>query len=107
EKKAAERNETIKCFIQVNVSGEVTKHGLKPDQLFSFAEEIRGFRNIEVVGLMTMAPHVTNPEDARPIFQGLRVLLEQLNQKAIFSKPLTELSMGMSNDFEIAVEEGA
>jgi hypothetical protein len=107
EKRAAALEAAVPCFIQVNVSGEDSKHGLAPEQLIPFAEQIRGMKYVQPVGLMTMAPLTDEPETTRPVFRGLRQLLDELNRRAVLDRPLTELSMGMSGDFEIAVEEGA
>ncbi|AJY76379.1 YggS family pyridoxal phosphate-dependent enzyme [Paenibacillus beijingensis] len=98
---------TVPCFIQVNVSGEESKHGLAPESLHEFASELVSYSGLRPVGLMTMAPHSGDPETARPVFKRLREIQEELNEKAILPLPLTELSMGMSGDFEVAVEEGA
>lgn len=107
EKRAAASNEAVNCFIQVNVSGESTKHGLAPEELLPFAKKLRDYPHINVIGLMTMAPHEDDPELTRPIFRGLRELRDKLNAANVFAHPITELSMGMSNDFEVAIEEGA
>ncbi len=96
-----------KCFIQVNISGEDTKTGVSPMEVFDFVTQISAFDSIEVVGLMTMAPFEASREEIRSIFRSLRELKDQINEKELMKRPLTELSMGMSNDFEIAVEEGA
>lgn len=106
-KRAVSLGITVPCFLQVNVSGELSKHGLAPDELTGFAASIRALDGITPIGLMTMAPDVRNPEETRPVFAGLRRLREELNGSAVLDKPLTELSMGMSGDFEIAIEEGA
>lgn len=97
------------CFprilLEVNVSGETTKFGFQPDRL---REEIAGLLalpRIQVLGLMTMAPYSDNPEAARPFFSALRHLRDELEQKT--GTPLPELSMGMSGDFEVAIEEGS
>lgn len=107
EKKAAAENTFIKVFIQVNISGEETKQGLAPDEVPGFLEEVRKLPHLKVIGLMTMAPFEGDPEDTRPIFRGLRELRDQLNDKSLTDEPMEHLSMGMSNDFEVAVEEGA
>jgi len=86
-------------LIEVNVSGEQRKFGIKPDMIDSFLSESRSMRNINVRGLMAMAPFTNNPEDSRPVFSGLR--------RAAESNGLRELSMGMTQDFEVAIEEGA
>lgn len=107
ERKAAARNETVQCFIQVNVSGEESKHGLPPEELEAFAASLSDMPHIKVVGLMTMAPYDLEGEAARPVFRGLRQLRDSLNEKHILPYEIKELSMGMSGDFEVAVEEGA
>ncbi|CAM4244412.1 YggS family pyridoxal phosphate-dependent enzyme [Paenibacillus xylanexedens] len=107
DKKAASLGIQVETFLQVNISGEESKYGLQPEQASSFLRDIRSFNNLKVVGLMTMAPHEEDPELTRPVFRGLRELRDQLNGQALTAEPLTELSMGMSNDFEVAIEEGA
>lgn len=97
----------VKCFIQVNVSGEDTKHGLQPSQLIEFVTALKQFSFIEVVGLMTMAPNEEDPEATRPNFRKLRDLQKEVQALKLSYAPCEELSMGMSNDFHIAIEEGA
>ncbi len=91
-------------LIQVNVSGEQSKFGLAPGELPVFLEKIAAFDQVKVKGLMTMAPYLEDPEETRSYFRQLR-LLRDANQKVGLSLP--ELSMGMTNDFLVAVEEGA
>lgn len=98
---------SVPCLLQVNVSGEQSKHGLEPGAVKSFLEELRKFDRIKPIGLMTMAPYESEPEETRPVFRALRQLRDELNASSALDEPLTELSMGMSNDFEVAVEEGA
>ncbi|RXZ77101.1 YggS family pyridoxal phosphate-dependent enzyme [Paenibacillaceae bacterium] len=107
DKRAAQLDITVPCFIQVNVSGEEAKQGLAPEQLPAFVAGMRQFPNLAVAGLMTMAPFEAEPEQTRPVFRGLRELRDDLNKQAILPNPILGLSMGMSNDFEVAVEEGA
>ncbi|WP_026689983.1 YggS family pyridoxal phosphate-dependent enzyme [Alteribacter aurantiacus] len=97
----------LKCFVQVNVSGEESKSGLTPEETIPFIEELRHYPAIEVVGLMTMAPFVDDPEDVRPYFKQLRELKEAVEKRNYPHAPCRELSMGMSNDYKVAVEEGA
>ncbi len=97
----------VKCFVQVNVSGEESKHGLEPDQLIDFIKQLQPYDSIEVVGLMTMAPHIKDEERLRNIFKNTRKLQTDIQALNLPFAPCTELSMGMSNDYEIAVEEGA
>jgi pyridoxal phosphate enzyme (YggS family) len=106
-KKALSLNIQVQCFIQLNVSGEESKYGLPPDQLFSFAEQVRELPALLIVGLMTMAPHEAEKESTRPVFRELRRLRDELNARRILNNPVPHLSMGMSNDYEIAIEEGA
>ncbi|MDE5413046.1 YggS family pyridoxal phosphate-dependent enzyme [Alkalihalobacterium chitinilyticum] len=99
--------EPLKCFVQVNVSGEESKSGLKPNETIPFIQELAQFPAVQVVGLMTMAPFVENSEDTRPVFKKLRLLQQEVQALSLDHAPCTELSMGMSNDYIIAVEEGA
>ena len=99
DKKCAELGRQLSILIEVNVSGEHSKHGFAPATLDDVLARISLFHHLRVDGLLTMAPLVAHPEEARPIFATLRKL------GAFYG--LRELSMGMSNDFEVAVEEGA
>jgi pyridoxal phosphate enzyme (YggS family) len=109
EKELSAQNKIIKAFIQVNVSGEETKFGIKPAELKEFYEKSKRFSHLKLIGLMTMAPEFEDPQIARPIFRELKNLINNLRdsidntEKADFK----HLSMGMSNDFEVAIEEGA
>lgn len=98
---------TVKCFVQVNVSGEDSKHGLTNEQAVEFIKQLEQFSKIEVVGLMTMAPFTEDDTVIRNVFKQLKQLQQQVTELSIPNVPCTELSMGMSNDYEIAVEEGA
>jgi len=97
----------VECFIQVNVSGEDTKHGLHPEEVLNFIQEIDQYENIQVIGLMTMAPHVEDEQVLREVFRKLADLRDQVKEKNLAHAPCEYLSMGMSNDYEIAIEEGA
>lgn len=97
----------MNCLLQVNVSGEESKHGLKPNEVIPFIKELDQFENIVIVGLMTMAPLTDNKELIRNCFQSLRKLRDEVRNLQLPYAPCTELSMGMSHDFTIAVEEGA
>ncbi|MEC5422774.1 YggS family pyridoxal phosphate-dependent enzyme [Virgibacillus sp. C22-A2] len=100
-------NKRIDCFVQVNVSGEGSKHGLEPGGVLSFIKEMAAYENIHVVGLMTMAPHSDNETYLRDIFKKLASLRDAVKQEKLAHAPCEFLSMGMSNDYEIAIEEGA
>ncbi|MGL9728900.1 YggS family pyridoxal phosphate-dependent enzyme [Enterococcus sp. DIV0756] len=97
----------IKCFIEVNVSGEESKHGIKPDELQTFIDELAGLEKIQVIGLMTMAPYDASQSEIRNVFSTLRQLQESVKKQNLQYAPCTELSMGMSQDFKTAIEEGA
>ncbi|WP_202077018.1 YggS family pyridoxal phosphate-dependent enzyme [Caldalkalibacillus salinus] len=107
EKRAGAKNIVVPCFIQVNVSGEETKHGLHLDEVESFIQRLEHLPHIQAVGLMTMALYVEDPEETRPIFRQLKALQKRLKAKQYPHAPLNELSMGMSNDYVVAIEEGA
>jgi uncharacterized pyridoxal phosphate-containing UPF0001 family protein len=95
-----------RLLLEVNVSGETAKNGFRPNELLAAWPAIAAVSNAEIAGLMTMAPFAQSGEAARPIFAGLRALREDLAASSP-STALPELSMGMSGDFEVAVEEGA
>ncbi|WP_026566388.1 YggS family pyridoxal phosphate-dependent enzyme [Bacillus sp. UNC41MFS5] len=97
----------VKCLVQVNVSGEESKHGLHAEEVLTFIESLRNFEQISVEGLMTMAPLTDDESQIRECFHKLRELRKQVQALNLDYAPCTELSMGMSNDFEIAIEEGA
>ncbi|TYR82643.1 YggS family pyridoxal phosphate-dependent enzyme [Priestia megaterium] len=97
----------IKCFIQVNVAEEESKHGLSVEEVLPFVEAVKDFSNIEIVGLMTMAPHTDNEQVLRNCFRTLKQLQVHVQELSLSYAPCTELSMGMSNDYAIAIEEGA
>lgn len=97
----------MKCLVQVNVSQEESKHGLAPEAVLDFIKDLRPYENISIEGLMTMAPFTDDEEQLRTCFRKLRELRDQIKNCNLEYAPCTELSMGMSNDFEIAIEEGA
>jgi len=107
EKRASRLDREVDILIEVNTSDEPQKHGIKPEEALGLFNEIAVFDYVKVRGLMTMAPFVDNPADARPSFKKLYELREQLLQGGVPDIQLKHLSMGMSNDFEVAIEEGA
>jgi pyridoxal phosphate enzyme (YggS family) len=108
DKQAAKRNiEEVRCLIQLNVSGEESKQGLEPEELLTFAEKLTLFPRLKIAGLMTMAPYEMEAEATRPVFRGLREWRDKLNASGVLGYTVSHLSMGMSNDFEVAIEEGA
>ncbi len=100
-----ELGRTVRVLLEVNVSGESSKFGLKPEEVPPALEAANALPRLDVLGLMTMAPLAPEAEKARPFFRRLRTLRDQWS--AATGTPLPELSMGMSHDFEVAIEEGA
>ena len=92
-------------LIEVNISGEDAKYGVSPDNVDALAEAALAKKRLRLSGLMTMAPFTDDPETARPVFHGLRECRNRLREK--FGAVLPHLSMGMTGDFEVAIEEGA
>ena len=107
EKEAAKRNRTIDILVEVNVAEEESKFGLKVEEVIPFIEKVAGFSHINVRGLMTIAPFVENPEKNRSVFADLRKLSVDITEKNIDNVNVSILSMGMTNDYEVAIEEGA
>ena len=103
---AGERDIVLPVLLEVNVSGEESKYGFHPEDVFSAVEEILALSHLRVEGLMTMAPFVADPEETRPVFRQLRRLRDALHARYP-DVSWHHLSMGMSNDFEVAIEEGA
>ncbi|WP_288600127.1 YggS family pyridoxal phosphate-dependent enzyme [uncultured Streptococcus sp.] len=97
----------IKCFLQVNISGEESKHGFSVDELDTVLADIAQLDKIKIVGLMTMAPFEASQEELQDIFSKTHQLQKQLENKQLKNMPFSELSMGMSRDFEVAIENGA
>ena len=97
----------VQALLEVNVAGEESKYGILPAAAEAFLERAAAYRKVIIVGLMTMAPLVADPEMVRPCFRGLRELRDRLATVFAGRYELSELSMGMSNDYEVAVEEGA
>lgn len=104
---AAAAGRRIQLLVQVDLAGEATKHGAHEDELASVFDAARQATRASVIGLMLLPPAVDNPEDVRPWFRKLREVREKLISSGVSASMLTELSMGMSHDYEIAVEEGA
>lgn len=102
---AGELGITARILLEVNIDGEASKHGFTPQQLVEEWETLTKLPALDIRGLMCIPAPVDNPQDARPAFAALRTLAEQLRERGPL--PLPELSMGMSHDFEVAVEEGA
>lgn len=96
-----------RILVQVKLSEEETKHGVSERDLIPMIKGIEALGNLRLEGLMTMPPFFEDPEKARPFFRRLREIRDRINELRVASRELRELSMGMSHDFEVAIEEGA
>ncbi len=106
-KRAALIHRVVPVLIQVNIAKEVTKFGLMPEAVIPFIEEACKLPNISIKGLMTMAPYVENSEEVRGVFRELALLSKGITELEFKTVRMDYLSMGMTNDFEVAIEEGA
>lgn len=97
----------IKCFLQVNISKEVSKHGFTVEEIATILPELEKLEKIQIVGLMTMAPFEANEVELNAIFQQANQLQKRLQRKQISNMPFTDLSMGMSRDYAIAIANGS
>jgi pyridoxal phosphate enzyme (YggS family) len=104
---ASEAGRSLELLIQVDLAGEATKHGVPPDEVPRLLEAAAACRTARVVGLMTLPPWPETPEESRPYFRKLRELRDEWLTTGVPAGMLHELSMGMSGDFEVAVQEGA
>jgi pyridoxal phosphate enzyme (YggS family) len=102
-----ERRDKLPVLIQVDLGHEETKSGIDETELEQLVESLGSLERLQLIGLMTLPPFFDNPEDGRPFFRKLRELRDQLAARGAFGDGKGELSMGMTNDFEVAIEEGA
>jgi pyridoxal phosphate enzyme (YggS family) len=107
DKRAKQKQTKMQCFIQVNVAQEKQKFGISPHELEDFAYEVANLSTIDIIGLMTMAPLTPDAEEVRPVFRELRRLQQKLQQTGHPRLQVPHLSMGMSQDYHVAIEEGA
>ena len=108
DRRAKEIGVVMKCLIQVNISQEESKHGLDKAEALKFIEEVaQNFSHIQVLGLMGMAPSVEDAEEARPYFRQLKGLFEEAKNLNLGTGQMKYLSMGMTNDYTVAIEEGS
>lgn len=107
EAESAKKDVISHILIEVNVAQEETKFGLKPEETLALIEKIAKLKHIRIEGLMTIAPFVENPEENRSVFRKLKELSVDIAGKNIDNVSMSVLSMGMTNDYEVAVEEGA
>jgi len=107
QKRAEKADKTVNVLVQVNIAEEESKFGISRDEALKFVKEVSRMENIKVKGLMTIAPFTSEPESIRWVFSDLRKLLIDIRQENIDNIDMECLSMGMSNDFEVAIEEGS
>lgn len=107
DRQARSRDILVPALVEINIVGEEQKAGMEPADVESFLDSIGQLKNIRLQGFMTMAPLLDDPEDARPVFRELSVLYQRLRTRRYENIDLRYLSMGMSQDYEVAVEEGA
>lgn len=106
-KRGRRERRVVPCLVQVNISGEESKYGIHPDETHPYLDRLAAFDHLNVQGLMAIATYADDPEDVRPEFRRMRELFETYSGKPGSGVEMKHLSMGMSNDFEVAVEEGA
>ena len=107
QKRGARLDRTIDVLVEVNTSGEVTKFGVKPEQALDLVRKISRHANIRVQGLMTIGPFLPDPEQSRSAFRLLKRIFDELNSAGVVREPMRHLSMGMTHDFAVAIEEGS
>lgn len=104
-KRGKEKGKRVRILLQVNLSNEESKFGLKREAVLPLVEEVSELKSLTLEGFMMMPPFFSDPEDVRPFFRHLHLLRDEISDKT--GLPLKELSMGMSHDFEVAIEEGS
>jgi hypothetical protein len=107
QKEAAKKHCDVDILLEVNVAKEESKSGFDAEEVYDACCQIAAFPNVHIRGLMTVAPFVEDPEENRIIFRKLKHLLVDIQAKKVDNVCMTELSMGMTNDYEVAIEEGA
>jgi len=107
ERRASKVGRTVDVLLEVKTTGEATKYGVPPEEAKALVKKIAPFEHVRIRGLMTIGPFSPDPEESRPCFRKLRELSESILGQSIENVEMTHLSMGMTNDFEVAVEEGA
>ena len=107
DKEAKKRKAIVDILVEVNVAKEDSKFGIKPEDAEGFIRQVSEFENIRIKGLMTVAPYTDIPEENRKYFKELKKIMVDLNRKNIHNVNMSVLSMGMTGDYEVAIEEGA
>jgi PLP dependent protein len=107
DRRAEQVGRTIDVLVEVNTTGETTKFGLRPESVPGFVVRLEEYSHLRIAGLMTIGPFLPDPEGSRPMFRELRRLRDTIAQRAQRNVTMEHLSMGMTGDFEVAIEEGA
>jgi len=107
DKRAAKNDRVMPCLVQVNIAGADQKYGLPPDETHDYLDHLTQYEHLDIRGLMAMAAFAEDPEDVRPQFRQMRELFETYNATGNSTVAIDTLSLGMSNDFEVAIEEGS
>jgi len=106
-KRASQHNIISNILIELNIGEEESKFGINEDSVYDFVSSLEQFENIKVMGLMTVAPFCENPEDVRWVFKKMKEIFDKISSMNLKNTQMKYLSMGMTNDFEIAIEEGS
>lgn len=106
-RRAAAAGRVLELLVEVNTTGEMSKFGVRPDEAGEFVRSLAGLDHISVGGLMTIGPFLPDPEGSRPMFRALRLLRERITASGQANVTMRHLSMGMTGDFEVAIDEGA
>lgn len=107
QKQSVKHDKVADVLIEINIGNEISKHGISPEELFDFVDKVKGLKNLRIKGLMTVAPYMTDSEDVRPYMKKMKSLFDELKEMKGDNIDVDTLSMGMSNDYKIAIEEGA
>ena len=107
QKQSVKHDKVADVLIEINIGNEISKHGISPEELFDFVDKVRGLKNLRIKGLMTVAPYMTDSEDVRPYMKKMKSLFDELKEMKGDNIDVDTLSMGMSNDYKIAIEEGS
>jgi pyridoxal phosphate enzyme (YggS family) len=107
DRRAALAHRTVPCLVEVNTTGEESKFGVAPDRALALVRTLAPYEHVTIAGLMTIGPFLPDPEGSRPMFRRLRTLQEEIASVGQSNVTMRHLSMGMTGDFEVAIEEGA
>ena len=107
DRRAARAGRVIDCLVEVNTTGEQSKFGITPGDTIDFVNSLAGLSHLRLAGLMTIGPFLPDPEGSRPMFRALRELRDEVASRRLPNAPMEHLSMGMTGDFEVGIEEGA